>query len=69
MTKTRGVTIHKFDPANEVQHFDSEGDQMIGFYYQITGHNDEPISDLIGPYNYGKLAEKAALRAINRNDF
>lgn len=60
--------IHEFTP-NGVPYFDDEGDQMIGGYYQFLDENDNPITDLIGPYRDARAARKAAQRAVNRHDY
>jgi hypothetical protein len=69
MTKVHNILIHEFDPNADPTYLDDEGDPMIGFYYQFTDEDDQPISELIGPYSYDKAAEKAAMRAYRSNDF
>lgn len=69
MPKAHNILIHEFDPSADPPYLDDDGDQMIGFYYQFTDEDDEPLSDLIGPYPYNGAAEKAALRAFKSNDF
>jgi hypothetical protein len=49
--------------------FDSEGDLMLGSYYQWIDENDIPIGELIGPYLDKVAAEKAAKRAFRYKDF
>lgn len=68
MPEQLNIMIHEFDLSG-MPYFDIEGDQMIGFYFQITDSDDQPISDMIGPYSYRKEVEKAALRAYNKKDF
>lgn len=60
--------IHEFVPS-EMPYFDEEGDQMLGYYYQFIDEADEPVGQLIGPYGYEELAERAASRAFRSKDF
>lgn len=60
--------IHEFEPSGP-PYFDDEGDQMIGFYYQWLDENNDPISELIGPYHYQDQVELAATKAFARKDF
>jgi hypothetical protein len=69
MQQPHSITIHEFDPAGLPVYYDDEGDQMIGFYFQFTDADDQPISNLVGPYAIKKAAEKAALRAFHTKDF
>ena len=68
MQEAQHVLIHQFENFG-LPYFDDEGDQMLGFYYQLLDKNNIPISKLIGPYLIGPEAEKAALKAIRENDF
>jgi hypothetical protein len=61
--------IHSFEVSDTPPYFDDEGDQLLGSYYQFINEDDEPISDLIGPYRTHKDAEKAAQRAYTIGDF
>lgn len=69
MAKPANVMIHEFEPSTAPIHFDDEGDQLLGFYYQFTDAGDQPLGDLIGPYSVNTDAERAAMRAFNSNDF
>ncbi len=69
MTQPHNIMIHEFITSALPQYFDAEGDQMFGFYYQFTNEQDEPVSDLIGPYRRNGEAEHAALRAFKKHDF
>ena len=62
------VLIHEFDPEGEPV-FDDEGDQMIGFYYQFIDNEDNPLTDLIGPYRDNLAVERAAQAAFYRSEF
>lgn len=68
MSQPRNALIHQFAPSG-FPHFDGEGDQMIGFYFQFIDENDQPYGDLIGPYAVNADAERAAQRAFTTNDF
>lgn len=68
MPKPTNILIHEFDGSTK-PYYDDDGDPMIGFYFQFTDEDDEPVSDLIGPYSYDGAAEKAALRAFRSRDF
>lgn len=68
MQQPHNIIIHEFD-RNGLPHFDEEGDQRLGFYYQFTDENEQPVSDLIGPYHRRKLVEDEAIRAYNSKDF
>ena len=68
MPKPTNILIHEFDLSGETI-FDADGDEMLGFYYQFTDENEEPVSGLMGPYRYGPAAEKAAIRAFKARDF
>ena len=69
MTQPHNILIHEFDATNHVSHFDADGEQMIGFYWQLTDIGDLPLCNPMGPYRYSRDAERAALRAFNRRDF
>lgn len=49
--------IHHFEAAGN--YVDTDGDDLIGFYFCFVDESDNQISGLIGPYNTGKEAEKA----------
>lgn len=65
MPKAHSILIHEFDAASRPPCYDDEGDQRIGSYYQFIDVDEEPISDLIGPYLYNEAAERAALKAFS----
>lgn len=69
MQQPHSVMIHEFHASGIPIHLDDEGDQMVGFYFQFTDEDDQPVSDMIGPYKHNKAAEHAALRAFNTRDF
>lgn len=68
MNQPCSILIHEFEPS-AAPYYDDEGDQMLGFYFQFTDAEDQPVSDMIGPYSYRKMVEKAALRAFKSKDF
>lgn len=68
MPQPHNILIHEFSPTG-LAHFDDEGDQMLGFYFQITDKDDEPISEMIGPYVHKWLVEPAARKAFDNRDF
>lgn len=68
MPKPINILIHEFDETTG-PYIDDDGDQMHGFYFQFIDENDEPVTDLIGPYGYDGAAERAALRAYHSKDF
>lgn len=68
MIKPSNILIHHFDASKSCR-LDDDGDVMNGFYYQFTDTLDMPVGGLIGPYGHGPAAEKAALAALNSNDF
>jgi hypothetical protein len=68
MTQPHSILIHEFTPSS-MPHYDDEGDEMVGFYYQIIDINKEPVSDLIGPYSCDKMVENAARRAFKLKDY
>lgn len=68
MQQPHNIMIYEFLPEG-IPHHDDEGDQMLGFYYQFTDHEDQPVSDLIGPYSQGCDVERAAVRALRSKDF
>lgn len=59
--------IHEYDVTST--HLDDEGDPLLGFYFQFTDSDDQPVSNMIGPYSHNKAAERAALRAFHSRDF
>lgn len=67
MSAVNGL-IHTFDPS-QPDVLDEFGDVMVGSYYQLIDGNDEPVSDLIGPYRDNEAAEAALKRAFARRDF
>ena len=68
MPKPTTILIHEYDPSKGV-FLDDDGDPMFGFYYQFADDEDTPIGGMIGPYRYGRTAEKAAARAFDTEDF
>ena len=60
--------IHEFDAAKPAI-LDDDGDQMVGFYYQFTDVNEQPIGGLIGPYKRKPDCVKAAKRAFKTKDY
>ena len=69
MPQVTNILIHEFDVSATPVFYDDEGDQMIGFYFQFTDEDDNPVSGLFGPYGYGKAAERAAMRAYQLKDY
>ena len=65
--RTMNALIQVFDGG--LPSFDSDGDLMLGSYYQFIDENDMPIGDWIGPYLDKIDAEKAAQRAFKYKDF
>jgi hypothetical protein len=63
------ILIHEFDAQALPIYLDHDGDQMIGFYYQFTDEDDQPLSGLVGPYRYDQDAQKAAMKAYKCKDF
>ena len=68
MSKPCNILIHRFD-IDKPAYLDDEGDQMVGFYYQLTDLEDKPITTVIGPYSHNTDAERAALHAFRSKDF
>lgn len=68
MPQPRNALIHQFDLSG-TPHFDGDGDQMLGFYFQFIDEDDQPYGELIGPYAVNVEAEQAAERAFTRRDF
>lgn len=68
MTQATNALIHEFNKDGPVI-TDDDGDPMLGFYYQFTNSEDQPIAGLIGPYGKRVQAEKAAQRAFERRDY
>ena len=68
MPKASNILIHEFE-RHGPPYWDDEGDRMLGFYFQLTDKDDQPVSDMIGPYPYNGDAERAALRAFHNRDF
>lgn len=60
--------IYNFGPLHE-PFFDDEGDQMMDYYYQLLDDEDEPLTDMRGPYRYSQDAERAARQAVRTRDF
>jgi hypothetical protein len=67
MQQPTSVLIHEFTHLSTAR--DEDGDIMIGFYYQFIDDNDQPIASAVGPFTYGKDAERAALHAFKTRDF
>lgn len=67
MTQPHSISIHEFEASGTPVYYDDEGDQMIGFYYQLTDQHDQPLTGLIGPYRYKQAVEQAARKAFNSN--
>lgn len=65
------ANIHHFFPHPEtgVLNCDEDGDVYLGFYFQITDLNGEPISHLMGPYNSAEEAETACKLAWETDDY
>ena len=68
MPKQHNIMIHEFVSSENPQ-YDDEGDQLLGFYYQLTDVNNMPVSALIGPYRLSSTVERAAIKAFNTGDF
>lgn len=68
MSTATDALIHHFHPADPPS-FDADGELMLGWYYQFIDKDEEPVSDLYGPYLDNIDAEKAAKRAFKRKDF
>lgn len=68
MTHATSALIHEFNKDGPVI-TDDEGDPMLGFYYQFTNGEDEPIAGMIGPFRRRREAEKAARRAFDQHDY
>lgn len=68
MQQPHNIFIHEFEVSGP-PYFDADGDQMLGFYFQLTDVDESPISEMIGPYSYRKAVEKAALKAFKTRDF
>jgi len=68
MPKPHSIMMHEFS-ASDTPHYDDDGDELFGFYYQFIDGDNNPLTALIGPYRYKQAAEKAALRAFSIGDF
>ena len=68
VTEQHSINIHEFTPS-DAPHYDDEGEEMIGFYYQFIDTDDEPVSAMIGPYINKTEVEKAATRAFHSKDY
>lgn len=68
MPEVHSALIHEFD-GNGPPHFDDEGDQCIGCYYQFVDKDELPVAPMVGPYLYRELAEAAAKTAFRHGDF
>ena len=69
MHKPANLLIHNFIPSANPILVDEDGDELLGFYYQFTDEYGVPLSGLIGPFSRNEEAEKAALKALELNDF
>lgn len=54
------VDIHHFEPNNQSGMVDDDGDDLLGWYFQIMASAEEAITDIIGPYRFREMAEDAA---------
>lgn len=68
MPQASQILIHEFIPSGPIT-YDDEGSQMLGFYYQFTDDQDQPVTTLIGPYNDKSHVERAANRAFKSRDY
>ena len=65
------ANIHHFDKDLETGdvHTDEFGEDLIGHYYQLFEAEDEPLSNLVGPYGSDAEAEEAAEKAFKVGDY
>jgi len=54
------AAIHHFGANNNSDLRDVDGDPLLGWYYQIMNNEDDPATDLIGPYGSSEECEEAA---------
>lgn len=59
--------IFEFDGVSAP--LDDFGDIMFGFYYQLIGDDEAPVSFVTGPYGTNTECESAAQRAYEKRDY
>ena len=57
------------DSATGEPNYDEEGEPMIGHYYQIIDENENPISQLMGPYSSDDEAANACVKAWDNKSY
>ncbi len=50
-------------------HYFGSHDSLRGWYWQLTDAHDQPVTDLVGPYDSADLAKQAAQWAFERGQF
>lgn len=67
MVVAQQANIHQYDGTGTV--LDEEGDPLYGFYWEILGFDNLPLTDMMGPYGSRGEAESACQRAYDDGDY